>query len=147
METTSENTTSPDLKAHVAEIVSQYLAKNQVAASDLPALITTVYQSLQSLGTTPEPLTPAVPIRQSVSRDYVVCLDCGWRGFTLRRHIAVRHGISPNEYRAKWGLAASHAITAPSYSARRAEVAKQTGLGRRTGRSRTRRRRANPSTS
>jgi len=77
MEMTNENTTSPDLEAHVAEIVSNYLAKNQVAASDLPALITTVYQSLQSLGKTPEPLTPAVPIRQSVTRDHVVCLRSG----------------------------------------------------------------------
>src|SRR5258707_1624231 len=145
METTNENTTSLDLETHVAEIVSNYLAKNQVAASDLPALITTVYQSLQSLGKTPEPLTPAVPIRQSVTRDHVVCLDCGWRGFTLRRHIGLKHGVSPNEYRAKWGLAASHAITAPSYSARRAEVAKQSGLGQRTGRSRKSRRRASPS--
>ena len=146
METTNENTTSPDLETHVAEIVSNYLAKNQVAASDLPALITTVYQSLQSLGKTPEPLTPAVPIRQSVSRDYVVCLDCGWRGFTLRRHIGLKHGVSPNEYRAKWGLSFSHALTAPAYSARRSEAAKQIGLGRRTGRSRKSRRKANPST-
>jgi predicted transcriptional regulator len=84
--------------------VSNYLAKNQVAASDLPALITTMYQSLQSLGKTPEPLTPAVPIRQSVTRDHVVCLDCGWRGFTLRRHIGLKHGVSPNEYRSQMGL-------------------------------------------
>ena len=146
METTNENTTSPDLEALVAEIVSNYLAKNQVAASDLPALITTVYQSLQSLGKTPEPITPAVPIRQSVTRDHVVCLDCGWRGSALRRHIGVKHGVSPNQYRAKWGLAASHALTAPSYSARRSEAAKQSGLGRRTGRSRKSRRKANPST-
>ncbi len=146
METTNENTTSLDLETHVAEIVSNYLAKNQVAASDLPALITTVYQSLQSLGKTPEPLTPAVPIRQSVTRDYVVCLDCGWRGFTLRRHIGLKHGVSPNEYRAKWGLAASHAITAPAYSARRSETAKQIGLGQRTGRRRKSRRRASPGT-
>ncbi len=124
METTHENAISPALEAHVAEIVSNYLARNRIAASDLPALITTVYQSLQSLGRTREPLTPAVPIRQSVTRDHVACLDCGWRGFTLRRHIGLKHGLSPNEYRAKWGVAASHALTAPSYSARLAEVAK-----------------------
>jgi predicted transcriptional regulator len=144
METTNENTTSPDLETHVAEIVSNYRAKNQVAASDLPALITTVYQSLQSLGRTPEPLTPAVPIRQSVSRDYVVCLECGWRGSMLRGHLVVRHGLTRDEYRAKWALTASHPLTAPAYSARRAEVAKQSGLGQRTGRSRKSRRRVKP---
>jgi predicted transcriptional regulator len=148
MKTTNENTTSPTLEAHAAEIVSSYLAKNQVAPSDLPGLISSVYQSLRSLGQLPEPElpSPAVPIRQSVHQDYVVCLECGWRGSSLRRHIGLKHGASPNEYRAKWGLAASHGLTAPAYSARRAEIAKQSGLGQRTGRSRRTRKGAKPST-
>jgi predicted transcriptional regulator len=148
METTNENTTSPALEAHAAEIVSSYLAKNQVAPSDLPRLISSVYQSLRSLGQLPDPElpSPAVPIRQSVHRDYVVCLECGWRGLTLRRHIGLKHGASPNEYRAKWGLAANHALTAPAYSARRAEIAKQSGLGQRAGPRRRTRSRADPST-
>jgi predicted transcriptional regulator len=132
MNTTDERT-NPALEPLVAEIVSSYLAKNQLAASDLPRLITAVYETLQSLGKTaePEPPTPAVPIRQSVHRDYVACLECGWRGLTLRRHLASRHGLSPNQYRARWNLSSGHVLTAPAYSASRSETARRIGLGRR----------------
>jgi predicted transcriptional regulator len=150
MNTTDERT-NPALEPLVAEIVSSYLAKNQLAASYLPRLITAVYETLQSLGKTaePEPPTPAVPIRQSVQRDYVVCLECGWRGITLRRHLASRHGLSPSEYRSRWNLPPGHVLTAPAYSARRSEFAKGIGWGRRSGRGRRRGRRsraARPST-
>jgi predicted transcriptional regulator len=122
---------SPDVQPFVAEIVSSYLTKNQIAPADLPVLITTVYESLVSLGSPrePEPPTPAVPIPQSVKRDYVVCLECGWRGLTLGRHLAAIHGFSREEYRSRWKLPHGHALSAPSYSARRAEIAKQIGLG------------------
>ena len=140
METT--NDTAPALETHVAEIVSSYLAKNQVAPSDLPTLITSVYEALQSLGKVPapEPATPAVPIRQSVTRNYVICLECGWRGLTLGRHIRASHDLTRNEYRVRWQLPYDHPLTAPAYSERRSEMAKQLGLGRRRGRSRSRRR-------
>jgi predicted transcriptional regulator len=121
------------LEALVAEIVSSYLAKNQVAPSDLSQLITTVYQSLHSLGTAPEPeppRTPAVSVRQSVTTDYVVCLECGWRGSTLRRHIGARHGLDESAYRQRWNLRPDHALVAPGYSAKRSELARQIGLGR-----------------
>jgi predicted transcriptional regulator len=137
METT-ELVPAVDLEAHVAEIVSSYLKKNQMAPADLPALITSVYQSLQSLvkAQDPELQTPAVSVRQSVTRDYVICLDCGWRGVILRRHIAAMHGLNNSEYRAKWNLPHEHALTAPAYSERRAAIANQIGLGQRMGRNR-----------
>jgi predicted transcriptional regulator len=116
----------------VAKLVSSYVKKNHLPPADMPALINTVYQSLLSLGKPhePEPPTPAVPIRRSVTRDYVVCLECGWRGHVLRRHLQARHGLSPDEYRRRWRLLSDHALVAPAYSERRSGIAKQLGLGR-----------------
>jgi predicted transcriptional regulator len=74
-------------------------------------------------------LTPAVPIRRSVQPDYVVCLECGFRAVTLRRHLRVAHGLEPAAYRVRWKLATDHALTAPAYSERRSTMAKQLGLG------------------
>jgi predicted transcriptional regulator len=116
----------------VAKIVSSYVKKNRLPPADMPALINTVYQSLLlASGKLPQPElpTPAVPIRRSVARDYVVCLECGWQGHTLRRHLQARHALSPDEYRTRWGLPAHHALVAPAYSERRSEIAKKLGLG------------------
>jgi hypothetical protein len=73
-----------------------------------------------------------VPIRQSVRHDYVVCLDCGYRGKTLRRHIGIRHGLTGDEYRQRWGLRSDHPLTAPAYSEHRSTLAKELGLGRKS---------------
>jgi predicted transcriptional regulator len=115
----------------VAQIVSGYVRKNQVAVADISAVINTVYQSLMSLRKAPEstPQAPAVPIRQSVRPNYVVCLECGARGRMLRRHLGQSHGLSPSEYRSKWGLSPDYPVTAPNYSKARSEFAKQIGLG------------------
>jgi predicted transcriptional regulator len=91
----------------VSLIVSSYVKKNHVAPSDMPAVISTVYASLIKLGKDLEPKTTqlsAVSIRQSVRSSYVVCLECGARGKTLRRHLGQAHGLSPAQYRAKWTL-------------------------------------------
>jgi len=116
----------------VARIVSGYVKKNQVALADISTVINTVYQSLLSLGKAPEPTpqTPAVPIRQSVRPTFVICLECGARGQMLRRHLRQTHGLSANEYRAKWRLSPHYPITAPNYSKQRSAFAKQIGLGR-----------------
>lgn len=74
--------------------------------------------------------TPAVPLRRSVRRDAVVCLDCGWRGKMLRRHLGTRHGLSGDEYLKRWGLPNDHPLTAPNYSEQRSSLAKELGLGR-----------------
>ena len=116
-----------------AKIVGSYLRHNKVAASQVPELIAIVHRSLGELGQQPpaeETLTPAVSVRQSVRQDYVICLDCGYRGKTLRRHISSRHGLSGDEYRRRWGLKPDHPLTAPAYSEHRSTLAKQLGLGR-----------------
>jgi predicted transcriptional regulator len=119
------------------EIVSAYVGHNQVTADQLPSLISTVHQALGQLGTpATEPVverTPAVPVRQSVRRDYVVCLDCGYRAKMLRRHLASIHGLSVEQYRGRWSLRADHPVTAPAYSEHRSTMAKQLGLGRPRG--------------
>ena len=121
-------------------IVAAYVRRNQIGADQLPILISTVHHALASLG---KPVaqfarerTPAVPIRRSIHRDYVVCLECGWRGKMLKRHLATGHGLTVEQYRARWNLRREHPMTAPAYSERRSGLAKQIGLGRGRGVSR-----------
>ncbi len=116
----------------VAEIASSYVAHNTIAAGELPSLIAAVHQSLAKLGQPAEALTPksAVAINRSYSRDAVICLDCGWRGKMLRRHLMQAHALSPEDYRARWRLKDTHPLTAPAYTERRSALAKQFGLGR-----------------
>lgn len=115
------------------KIVGSYLRHHTVGAGQLPDLIATVHRSLGQLGRqapVEEVLTPAVSVRQSVRHDYVVCLECGYRGKTLRRHISTRHASSRAEYLQRWGLQNDHPLTAPAYSEHRSSLAKQLGLGR-----------------
>ena len=132
----AEDSSSQNVDPHlVAEIVRGYVAKNSVAVDQLGALIAMVHRTLSGLGENapgalPDPLTPAVPIRRSVQPDHVVCLECGFRAVTLRRHLRVAHGLEPAAYRVRWKLATDHALTAPAYSERRSTMAKQLGLGR-----------------
>ena len=134
----AEDSSSQNVDLHlVAEIVRGYVTKNNVGVDQLGALITTVHQTLSGLDTnmsaatlTPEKLTPAVPIRRSVQPDHVVCLECGFRAVTLRRHLRVAHGLEPAAYRVRWKLALDHALTAPAYSERRSTMARELGLGR-----------------
>ena len=115
-------------------IVAAFVRRNQIEADQLPVLISTVHQALATIGKPAAELneerTPAVPIRRSVHRDYVVCLECGWRGQMLRRHLATGHGSTVEQYRARWNLAREHPMTAPSYSERRSTLALEFGLGR-----------------
>ena len=113
------------------EVVVTYVRRNQIGSDQLPGLIATVHQALGQLGKQLEPiaeLTPAVPVRRSVPRDHVICLDCGWRGQMLR-HLMTRHGLGVEQYRTRWNLQPDHPITAPGYSERRSAKAKQIGLG------------------
>lgn len=133
----AEDNSSLNVDPHlVAEIVSSYVAKNSIAVDQLGGLIASVHQTLSGLGTntaqpsTPERLTPAVPIRRSVQPDYVVCLECGFQARTLRRHLRTAHGLDPAAYRGRWKLPPDHPLTAPAYSERRSAMAKQLGLGR-----------------
>jgi MucR family transcriptional regulator, transcriptional regulator of exopolysaccharide biosynthesis len=116
-----------------AKIVRSYVRHHTVGASQLSDLITTVHRALNELGQPNHPeevRTPAVSVRRSVHQDYVICLDCGYRGKTLRRHISTRHDLSRDEYLKRWGLRNDHPLTAPAYSERRSILAKEVGLGR-----------------
>jgi len=119
-------------------IVAAYVRRNQIVADQLPVLISTVHQALATVGKPAAEVnaerTPAVPIRRSVHRDYVVCLECGWRGQMVRRHLATGHGLSVDQYRARWNLPREHPMTALGYSQQRSDLAKQIGLGRGRGR-------------
>jgi predicted transcriptional regulator len=116
-----------------ARIVRGYVRHHRLGPDQLPDLIASIHRTLGQLGQPPEPeevRTPAVPVRQSVRRDHVVCLDCGYRAKTLRRHLGVRHGLNGDEYRRRWGLRSDHPLTAPAYSEQRSTLAKELGLGR-----------------
>jgi predicted transcriptional regulator len=114
------------------EIVAAFLRRNTVPTNEVAGLIKQVGASLSGLHAPPliRPPEPAVPIRRSVSPDEVICLECGWKGRMLGRHIRT-HGYTEQQYRDRWGLMRDHALTAPNYTVRRSEIAKQVGLGRR----------------
>ena len=114
------------------KIVASYVAHHKLGSDQLPDLIASIYRAIGQLGQPLEPdkvLTPAVSVRRSVHRDYVICLDCGYRGKTLRRHISTQHGLSRDEYRQRWGLRSNHPLTAPAYSGLRSSMAKARGFG------------------
>jgi predicted transcriptional regulator len=118
-----------------AEIVRSYVGQNSIGVDQIGGLIATVHRTLSGLGANApmpatETLTPAVPIRRSVQPDHVVCLECGFRGKMLRRHLRDAHGLEPAAYRVRWKLPVGHPIIAPAYSERRSTMAKQIGLGR-----------------
>lgn len=124
---------SESLLALTAKIVSAHLAKNATEPAAVPGLIQTVYQSLSAAGTVIEPaspLSPAVPIKRSVFPDYIICLEDGKKLKMLKRHLKSSYNMTPDEYRAKWGLAREYPMVAPNYAARRSTLAKSIGLGR-----------------
>ncbi len=128
----SENDTSTIVM--VSEIVSAYVSKNSLPPSELPHLIKTVHDALSSpdQGTSSAP-EPAVPIKKSIRPDYVICLEDGKKLKMLKRHLRTAYDMSPDEYRQKWGLASDYPMVAPKYAARRSELAKKIGLGRKAG--------------
>jgi predicted transcriptional regulator len=117
----------------VTKIIASYVSHHNVGPEQIPELINSVHRTMDNLGKPAEPagiLTPAVPIRRSVQRDAVVCLECGWKGKMLRRHLSTRHGLTADEYLRRWNLPSDHPLTAPIYSEQRSSLAKELGLGR-----------------
>ncbi len=117
-----------------ARIVSAYVSYNAVPASSLPRLITDIHGALQALDESAPAvgrgnLVPAVDLKKSVTSDYIVCLEDGKRFKTLKRHLRVHYGMTPEEYRQKWGLAPNYPMVAQNYANRRSELAKLSGLG------------------
>jgi predicted transcriptional regulator len=125
-----------------ADIVSAYVSNNTVTAHDLTALIGDVYAALQrtSAGIVaeplPEPLKPAVPVKKSVTPDYIVCLEDGKKFKSLKRHLRTQYNVTPEEYREKWGLPADYPMVAPNYAQARSDLAKKMGLGQQRRRTR-----------
>ena len=125
-----------DLVEMTSELVSAYVAKNSVPAAELPALIVTIHGALGDLGkpsqpeVTAETLKPAVPVRKSITDEYIISLEDGRKLKSLKRYLGTL-GMTPAEYRAKWGLPQDYPMVAPAYAAQRSELAKSLGLGRR----------------
>lgn len=118
----------------IVEIVQAFVAGNQLSVEELPQLFKVVYDVLSELeGSTArgeeKPLTPAVAVRKSVNRNRIVCLEDGKRFKSLKGHLRAAHGLTPDEYRAKWGLEERYPMVAPAYSARRSRLAVKMGLG------------------
>jgi predicted transcriptional regulator len=130
----SEAMTSTNNIELAADIVSAYVSNNSVPANDLPNLINEVYGALVRVGAgvvaaPTEAPKPAVPVRKSVSNDYIVCLEDGKKFKSLKRHLRTQYGLSPEEYREKWGLGPDYPMVAPNYAKARSNLAKQMGLG------------------
>ncbi len=116
-----------------AEVVSAYVGNNVVASNEVPGLIKTVHTALSSIrsaGDRQDSLKPAVPVRRSITPDYIVCLEDGKKLKMLKRHLRTTYNLTPEEYRAKWGLPPDYPMVAPNYAAQRSEFAKRIGLGR-----------------
>lgn len=129
------------------DVVAAYLSNNQLPAGQIPEVINTVFRSLSSLDGTSaevvqEPMKPAVPIRRSVTPDYLVCLEDGKKLKMLKRHLRTTYNMTPEEYRAKWNLPPDYPMVAPNYAKQRSDFAKQIGLGRKPGEKRRGRKRA-----
>ena len=129
----SENTAF--LTELTSEIVAAYVSNNPIAAAQLPELITSTFQTVNSLSASesspePEPKEPAVSVKKSIRDDHLVCLECGKKFKSLKRHLMSHHGLTPDEYRARWNLKSDYPMVAPAYAERRSKLAKEIGLGR-----------------
>ena len=118
---------------YTVEVVSAYVANNSVSPEELPELISQIYLALASLGIVepakPETPKPVVPINKSITPDYIICLEDGKRLKMLKRHLKTAYNLTPEEYRARWGLPATYPMVAPNYAKQRSKLAKEIGLG------------------
>ena len=134
----SERAVEPHIDL-TTSIVSAYVSHNSLRAADLPELISQVHSALRGLTSPTEapitatPPTPAVPVKKSVTDDYIICLEDGKKFRSLKRHIGTVYNLSPEQYREKWGLPRDYPMVAPAYSAIRSRLAKDIGLGQQRG--------------
>jgi len=129
----TEQAESNEILALTTNIVAAHVSNNSVAVADLPRLIREVHDSLTNVGDggEPERPTPVVPIKKSVTPEFIVCLEDGKKLKMLKRHLKTAYNMSPEEYRERWGLAADYPMVAPNYAKQRSKLAKQIGLGTR----------------
>jgi predicted transcriptional regulator len=131
-----ENTNNNELVELTADIVSAYVSNNTVVANDLPSLINDTFDALSKASARAsepvrEELKPSVPVKKSVTPDYIICLEDGKKFKSLKRHLRTHYSLSPEEYREKWGLPHDYPMVAPNYAAARSALAKKMGLGQR----------------
>src|SRR6267142_2134891 len=136
--TTIAKIADEELLRMTADVVAAYVSNNVLPTQQIAEIISTVYTSLRSLDTDSdaknEPLKPAVAIRKSITPEYLICLEDGKKLKMLKRHLRSTYGMTPDEYRSKWGLSQDYPMVAPKYAEQRSEFAKKIGLGRGTGR-------------
>jgi predicted transcriptional regulator len=130
----AENMGSGNFIELTADIVSAYVSNNSVSAAEIPGLISQVHSALLRVSTglseTPaEPLKPVVPVKKSITPDYIICLEDGKKFKSLKRHLRTQYNVTPEQYRDKWGLPPDYPMVAPNYAAARSQLAKQMGLG------------------
>lgn len=129
------NREGADLLTLTAEIIAAHLMNNSVDAGDIPKLIHSVHKALADIdgGKGIDQLTPAVPIKKSITPEYIICLEDGKKLKMLKRYLNSAHGMTPDQYRARWGLPASYPMVAPNYARHRSGLAKKIGLGTKNG--------------
>jgi len=136
----SEQLPTSDVLRMTADVVAAYVRNNSLATNDIPEVISMVHASLTDIGrddgAAEAPLQPAVPIRRSVTPDYIVCLEDGKKLKMLKRHLRTSYNLTPDQYRTKWQLGPDYPMVAPNYAKRRSEFAKQIGLGLKSRRAR-----------
>ena len=134
----SNGSPSNELLSLTTEIVAAHVSNNTVAVTDLPQLIEQVYRTLANVGVEPVPTVerpqPAVPIKKSVTPDYIICLEDGKKLKMLKRHLKTAYDMTPEEYRDRWQLPPDYPMVAPNYAKQRSKLAKQIGLGTRARR-------------
>ena len=129
---TMQGMTTTDLLPLVTDVVAAHLSNNKTPSSEVAPLIRAVYQALDDLrtkGTPAERPEPAVPIKKSVTPDYIVCLEDGKQLKTLKHHLRTAYDMTPEQYRERWALPADYPMVAPKHAERRSKIAKQIGLG------------------
>jgi predicted transcriptional regulator len=138
----AENSAETAFMELTASIVSAYVSNNPVPSAEIPSLISQVYSALKRVSAgqiaAAEPLKPAVPIKRSVTAEYIVCLEDGLKFKSLKRHLRTRYNLTPDQYREKYGLPPDYPMVAPNYAAARSKLAKDMGLGQQRRRRRER---------
>jgi predicted transcriptional regulator len=132
----TDRISAEELLRMTTDVAAAYCSNNTLTAAQLPEVIRTIHSSLQAIQMASgagEPLNPAVPIKKSITDDYIVCLEDGKKLKMLKRHLRTTYGLTPDEYRKKWGLPIDYPMVAPNYSERRSAFAKKIGLGRTPG--------------
>ena len=146
-EATAEKISRDDILRMAVDVVAAYVSKNALPAGQIPDVIQTVYSSLSQIDVPAaevkaEAPRPAVPVKKSVTPDYIICLEDGKKLKMLKRHLRTTYDMTPEEYRGKWGLPADYPMVAPNYAAQRSDFAKKIGLGRKVNDTATSERRA-----